>query len=46
VPLPDFDFDALSHQERRQLADMLILKVVVDRGRGDERMRIEWRSLI
>ena len=39
-------FDALTPKDRRQLLDILIERVEVSRGQGDERMRIEWRSLI
>jgi hypothetical protein len=46
MPPPDFDFDALNAEERRTLIDMLIERIEVDRGRGDGRLRILWRTLL
>jgi DNA invertase Pin-like site-specific DNA recombinase len=45
MPPPDFDFDALNAEERRTLIDILIERIEVDRGRGDGRLRILWRTL-
>jgi DNA invertase Pin-like site-specific DNA recombinase len=45
MPLPDFDFEALPPGDRQQLVRMLVERIDVARGRGDGRMRVEWRPL-
>jgi hypothetical protein len=46
MPLPDFDFDGLSPESRRQLVQMFIDRIEVSRGRGVGRLRIIWRALL
>jgi site-specific DNA recombinase len=45
LPPPDFDFDALTAEDRRTMIDMMIERIEVSRGRGDGRLHIAWREL-
>jgi hypothetical protein len=46
IPLPDFDFEGLTPGDRQQLVRMFVERIEVARGRGDGRMRVEWRPLL
>jgi hypothetical protein len=46
LPRPDFDFEALSREDRQTMIGIMIERVNVSRGRGDDRIQIVWRDLL